>query len=440
MQDYFNQIADYLRDQLHGSEIYTCAFSGEASDFVRFNKNQVRQAGNVVQRKITVDLIDGQRHAAGDLTLAGDLELDRPRIAALVKDLRDKRGQLADDPHLLYATEVQSTERIAENKLPPAEDAVNAIQQAGSGRDLVGIYAGGGIHSGFANSLGQRNWQTTHSFNFDWSFYKQADKAVKTAYAGFEWQPAEFDRKVNGAKQQLGVLDHAAETIKPGRYRVYLTPTALAELVSLLAWAGFGLKMHRTKQTTLIKMIEADARLHPSVTLAENTRGGVAPNFQDAGFLRPDQVTLIERGAYRDCLVSPRSAKEYGVQTNGASAWEMPESVDLAAGDLPVDDVLSKLGTGVYVSNLWYLNYSDRNACRTTGMTRFATFWVENGVIKGPLNVMRFDETIYRALGENLQALTAEREFLLDAETYFARSTASSRLPGALIEDFTFTL
>ena len=61
------------------------------------------------------------------------------------------------------------------------------------------------------------------------------------------------------------------------------------------------------------------------------------------------------------------------------------------------------------MNNVWYLNYSDRSACRMTGMTRFATFWVEHGVIQAPLNVMRFDESIYRMLGEHLLGLTAER-------------------------------
>ncbi len=73
-------------------------------------------------------------------------------------------------------------------------------------------------------------------------------------------------------------------------------------------------------------------------------------------------------------------------------------------------------------------------------MTRFATFWVEHGTVQGPLNVMRFDETLYRVLGENLVGLTAERELILDPESYFGRSTQSGRMPGALIEDFTFTL
>ena len=53
---------------------------------------------------------------------------------------------------------------------------------------------------------------------------------------------------------------------------------------------------------------------------------------------------------------------------------------------------------------------------------------------------MRFDETVYHALGSNLIGLTAERDFLPSSGTYGSRSTDSMRLPGALIEDFTFTL
>ena len=78
-------------------------------------------------------------------------------------------------------------------------------------------------------------------------------------------------------------------------------------------------------------------------------------------------------------------------------------------------EVLSRLGTGVYIGNLHYLNWSDRAACRTTGMTRFATFWVEDGEIKAPLNVMRFDETAYRMLGDNLVDLTDFLPTLLEA-------------------------
>ncbi|GIX49526.1 MAG: Zn-dependent protease [Candidatus Tectimicrobiota bacterium] len=440
MQEAFYALVEVLSAQLRGEEVFTCTFRGETSDFVRFNRSAVRQPGSVVQRYLTLDLIQGRRHAAAEVALSGDLALDRDRVTALLATLRDRLPHVPEDPYLLYATEVHSTEHHGENRLPPSEEATAALLEAGKGRDLVGLYAAGGIYAGFANSLGQRNWFSSYSFNCDWSFYVQGDKAVKATYAGFVWDREAFAAKVAEAAAQLELLRRPPRTIPPGRYRVYLAPAAVYEILDLLAWGGFGLKDHRTKQTTLLKMVEEGVRLHPAVTLVENTRDGVAPNFQEAGFLKPDRVTLIEAGAFRHCLVSPRSAQEYGVPTNGASAWEAPESIDMAAGDLPRAEILQRLDTGVYIGNVWYLNYSDRAACRITGLTRFATFWVENGVLQAPLNVMRFDESLYRMFGTHLLGLTAERDFILDPTTYHQRSTKSGRVPGALVDAFTFTL
>jgi predicted Zn-dependent protease len=440
MQEYFYTLADMLTTLLRGQEVYTCTFHGEESDFIRFNRSAVRQPGTVLQRRLSVDLISAQRHAAGDIALAGDVEIDRERLHTLVAGLRDRLAYLPDDPYLLYATEVESSIQQGENRLPASAEVIDAVWEAGRGRDLVGIYAAGGIYAGFANSLGQRNWFASHSFHLDWSFYHQSDKAVKAAYAGFVWEPAVFDQKVAAAVEQLDILRRPPHSISPGHYRVYLAPTALQDIVDMLSWGGFGLKDHRTKQTTLLKMVEEGICLHPGVTLRENTRDGVAPNFQEAGFIKPAHVPLLTAGRFDTCLAAPRSAKEYGVPTNGAADRETPESVEMAPGDIPRHTVLQRLDTGVYINNVWYLNYSDRAACRITGMTRFATLWVENGVVQAPLSVMRFDESIYRMFGDHLLGLTAERDFLLDSNTYHQRSTSSARLPGALIDDFTFTL
>jgi predicted Zn-dependent protease len=440
MQDYFFSLADTITPLLRGDEVFLCNFAAEDSDFVRFNHGRVRQAGTVTQRELTLDLIAGRRHAAATSMLAGDFAGDRDRVALLVRDLRAKREQVPEDPHLLYATEVRSGTRRQPNRLPHGPDAVAEVLRVGEGRDLVGLYAAGGTYAGFANSLGQRNWSATYSYNVDWSFHLAGDKAVKTSYAGFTWSADGLERKAALAAEQLALLSRPVRTLAPGRYRVYLAPAAMFDLVELLGWGGFGLRAHRTKTTPLLRMIEGGARLHSGVTILENTAEGIAPDFQEAGFLRPARVTLIEHGVYRDCLVSPRSSLEYGVATNGATAGESPLSVDVAAGNLPLDRIVSRLGTGIFASNLWYLNYSDRSACRMTGMTRFATFWVDRGVAQAPLVPMRFDDTLYRMLGEQLVGLTQERELIFDADTYGRRSTRSARLPGAIVEDLTFTL
>jgi predicted Zn-dependent protease len=440
VQEYFHEIADRLTAALRGDEVHLTSFSAEDSEFVRWNRGAVRQAGSVAQRYLIVDLALGRRHASGMITLSGDPGLDGPRLDALLADLREKRDALPEDPFFVYATEPRSGTRVRASRLAEPEQVLEEVASSAGGRDLVGLYAAGGLHAGFASSLGQRNWSSAHSYNLDWSLYADGDRAVKARYAGFEWDPGELERRAAAAAEQLSALARPPRAVAPGRYRVYLAPGALFDIVEMLGLGGFGLRAHRTRATPLLRMIQDGATLHPTVHLRENTAEGIAPPFEGAGFIRPDQVPLIRAGAYAECLVSPRSSIEFDTPTNGAGATEAPHSVEMDGGALAQDSVLAELGDGLYVSNLWYLNFSDRPACRTTGMTRFATFWVENGKLGAPAPAARFDDTVYNLLGENLIALTREREWILDPGTYGSRSTVSARLPGALIEDFTITL
>lgn len=443
MQTYFNQLADTLTAACQGDEVLLMHLSAEESDFVRFNRSAIRQGGVVEQRYLTLELIAGQRHVAETVTLAGQGDVDGPRTLAVLGALRACLPEMPEDPYLLYATDVVNTEQLGDADLAPVDGMIDAILDAGQGQDLVGILARGGVYAGFANSLGQRNWFSTKSFHVDWSFYvqgEQGDQAVKTAYAGLagQWSNDAFSAKVAAAREQLAVFANPARTIEPGEYRTYLTPDALSEFIGLLGWGGFGVKSHRTKSTPMLKMIEEGATLSPSLTIRENTAEGLAPNFTSKGYVKPDAIDLIVDGAYREAMVSPRSAKEFALDVNAGG--EAPESMDVSAGQLDAAQAASELGEGVYAGCLWYLNYSDMPAGRITGMTRFATFWVEGGEIVAPLNVMRFDETIYRALGENLVALTKQRDFIPSSQTYEQRSTDSMRMPGALIDNFRFTL
>lgn len=439
-QHYFDEAVGWATDLLQADEVLLATTNGEATDFIRFTQGQVRQAGSIQQMTLSLDLISGRRHAEGSVMLSNDVGMDRARVEALIARLREQRALVPDDPYLLFNSEPVSSESIGQRSLLDPSDALGRIRAAAGGEDLVGIYAAGDIFSGFANSLGQRNWHQSATFNLDWSFHLRADKAAKNHYAGFTWDDDAFDRRVGWSRQQLEVLDREPVDLAPGAYRTYLAPAALHELVDLWCWGGFSERSHRTMQTPLLRMIADDATLDPSIRITEDIGGGLAPDFQEAGFVRPDEVVLIDQGAYRDTLVSPRSAQEYGVATNGASAGEGPQALAIAPGELPTAESVEQLGTGLHVGNLWYTNFSDRSACRATGMTRFATFWAEDGEIVAPVNVMRFDDTIYNLFGDAMVGLTDEAEVILDSSTYHQRSTASMRVPGLLVEEMAFTL
>jgi len=430
----FFELAQRLEHELKAGETLLCDYSGERSDFVRFNRGRVRQAGSVAQGYLSLRLIRGQRQASASLSVGGDdLATEKETLARLRGILDD----LPEDPWLLINQTPQSSTSERRGALLSADAVTEEIIGKAQGRDLVGIYAAGTIQRGFANSLGQRNWHEVDSFNFDWSLYLEADKAVKSGYAGFDWDRSVFESRLNAAEQQLTNLGTARRTIEPGDYRVYLAPRALEELTGLLAWGGFSARSRATRQSPLLRMQEG-GMLSPIVTMLENTAEGIAPGFQGDGFVKPPRVVLVENGALRDALVSARSAKEYGLAPNAGR--ESPEALEVGPGGLETGQVLEALDTGLHVSNLWYLNFSDRAAGRITGMTRFATFWVERGRIVAPVTPMRFDDSVYRMLGASLIELTRERELLLDASTYGERSTSSSRLPGVLLASLKFTL
>jgi predicted Zn-dependent protease len=440
MQTYFYQLADWLGTRLQSGEQYLAWLSAEESDFIRFNHSKVRQATSVRQIALTLGLISQRRRADIKVMLSGQREQDEAQLNQVLDILRADVAQLPEDPYLLVSETVQSSERQAKASLPSTDEVIDQVTRAGAGVDLVGLYAGGKLYRGFANSLGQRNWHSADNFNFEWCLYHAKDKAVKSSYAGAEWNASEYSQRMDFARTQLARLGDAPMTLKPGQYRAYLSPSALKEVLDMLCWGGFGIKSQKTKQSCLQKMIEDDARLSPMVSIRENTGNGLSSAFQQEGFIKPGRVDLIDDGALKGSLISPRSAQEYQLPTNGANLWETPESLDMAGGALKRSDALKALDTGLLIGNLWYLNFSDRTACRMTGMTRFATFWVENGEIKAPLNVMRFDDTVFRMLGSNLEALTADPELLPSADSYGERSVQSTRLPGALIRDFALTL
>ena len=439
MRERFNELAASLEKRLRGGETLLCNLAAERSDFVRFNRSLVRQAGSVQQRYLTLSLARDQRLAQATLALSGDSAADEDLAITAIGGLRDALATLPPDPLFLVNEEPQSSSSVRRGRLAPASAVVDEVLAQARGLDLVGFYAGGTLHRGFASSLGQRNWHEVDSFNFDWSLYLREDQAAKASHAGFDWAAGELAAKMASATQALEHLETPRRTLEPGDYRAYLAPAAMNELMAMLSWGGFSARARMTRQSPLLLMQEGRT-LSSQVTLLENVAEGIGPAFEGHGFPKPPRIDLIRDGRLGEPLVGTRSAREYGLAPNGAYAGEAPESLDMAPGDLDEGAVLEALDTGLYIPNLWYLNLSDRTAGRITGMTRFATFWVERGRIVAPVSPMRFDDSVYRMLGTELAGLTRGTEMLLDPSTYGERSTASARLPGALLKSLRFTL
>jgi len=439
VQRHFDQLSTELLAQLVASEEATLNLSAEETLYVRFNGNRVRQNTDVEQLSLALRLQSNGRTVEKSRTLTGQLEVDQAAMTRLLESCRHEASALPLDPNQVPLHNHGTSHEEFRGQLLAPEEIVPAVVGPAAGCDLAGLYAGGCVIRGNRNSKGQSHWFATETFFLDYSLYN-GPQAAKGSYAGSHWNAADWEANLQRTKALLQLLSRPQQDVKPGAYRTYLAPRAFSDLLGMLGWNALSGAAWKQGRSPFKKLAERQARLSPLLHIDENFALGLTPRFNSLGEVSETTFPLIEDGELKTLLVSSRSAKEYGLLANAAAEAEAPRAMDVRTGSLEEKDVLPALGTGLYLSNLHYLNWSDPVSARVTGMTRYACFWVAGGEIVGPIKDLRWDESLYSALGSKLMALTTQAEIDPAVDTYFQRALGGSRTPGALIDNFTFTL
>lgn len=435
----FEALSESLFQSLLRDEELSLNLSAEDSLFLRFNGNRVRQNTEVEQRSLSLKLQAQGRTVEKSRPLTGSFESDLAALKLLLESCRVEINVLPPDPNQIpLENNGISSEEFLGNLLPAEALMQNVIDMA-ENSDLAGLYAGGPVIRANSNSKGQSHWFSSETFFLDYSLY-DGHRAAKAVYSGAQWHSHEFATNLQRAREQLALQTRPVQIVRPGKYKTYLAPAAFSALLGLLSWGALSAAAWKQGRSPLRKFADRQKQLSPLLTIRENFGMGFTPRFNSLGEVAPSTISLIEKGELKELLVNSRTAKEFGLVSNAASEGESLRALECRPGTLQEKDVLKELGTGLYLSNLHYLNWSDPMSARITGMTRYACFWVEGGEIVGPIKDLRWDESLYEALGPNLLALTDKAEIDPAVETYSHRTIGGAKTPGALIDQFTFTL
>jgi predicted Zn-dependent protease len=472
---YFESLRDKAFASRRSGEHLFLNLSAEQSQFVRLNAARVRQIGTVEDADLEVTLVlespDGAlRTASASTTLTGLSYVDHDRVAGLLADLRREVPELPADPYAQLPKDTGSSERVRSGKLLGVEDAADALVSEARGADVAGIYAAGTIARAMANTAGQTHWFSTRNFSLDYSLYTPAQRALKGTFAGADWDAGAYRAEMEASRSKLALLERPARKVERGTYRAFLEPAAYADLIQMLSWGGVSEASIRQGDSPLRLMRVSSATeglgsssgsgsgsggevgigggtgagetrgFSPIFALSEDFTEGQVPSFNAEGELAPERLALIDRGRLASTLVSSRTGLEYGTPANGADESEAMRAPSLAGGGMARADALKRLGTGLYLSNLHYLNWSDQPGGRITGMTRYACFWVDGGEIVAPIENLRFDDSIFSLFGTALEDLTRETAYLPDVGSYGGRELGGIRCPGALLKGMEFTL
>jgi predicted Zn-dependent protease len=438
LESVFLELCGEVCSHLATDEYLTLNLVGERSQFSRFNRGRVRQSGLVADASLTLRYIRGDREVEGTVPLTGARLVDRVTALDQVALLRQEVEQALPNPYGVLPTAGPSSREVFTGQLLPPDGAIAHILAPVDALDFVGFYAAGRVMRGSANSAGQTHWFETDSFYVDYSLYA-GERAVKGTYGGDRWDGERYAQEIGRSRAQLETLQRPIRSVPKGQYRTYFAPAAAAELLGLMTWSLSEGRM-RQGASALRSLWQREKSLSPLFSLTENFQLGYVPRFNGLGEMAPEVLPMIAEGQLVQTLINARTAKEYGLVGNGAGSGESLRSPEVSAGTIPEAQVLAALDTGLYLSNLHYLNWSDLPTGRITGMTRYACFWVEQGTLVAPIENLRFDHSLYHFLGDGLLGLTAERAFIPDTNTYGNRAVGGMLTPGLLVEDFVFTL
>ncbi|MEL6137641.1 MAG: metallopeptidase TldD-related protein [Cyanobacteria bacterium J06628_6] len=436
----FDRLVGAIANQLAAYESFRLTLTGEDSQFTRFNRARVRQTGRVQDAQLRLTLMTATRTAYSELPFTQDFETDWAHLKAALAHLQQALPTLPEDPYIvLPAGSAQSRETYT-GELLASGDLAQTLLQPVQGTDFTGIYAGGLSYRGYADSAGQRHWFETTAYTLDYSLFDAQGRAVKGTVAGQQWNPSDYLDKVAATKAQQALMARPTRTLPKGQYRTYLAPAAIAEILMMFSWGGVSEAELQQGNSAFGLLQRQESALSSQFSLMENFQRGGVPRFNSLGEVAPTQLPVIAQGQLVNSLVSSRSAKEYGNPSNFADLDESLRAPELMVGRLSADDILSQLGTGLYLSNLHNLNWSDHPNGRITGMTRYACFWVEGGELVAPISDLRFDDSLYRFFGPQLVELTAFQDFIPNVDSYDRRGLGGIWTPGALVEGFTYTL
>ncbi len=426
--------------KLNSNEELNINFFGEDSIFLRFNGSKVRQVTSVKQGILNFQFMENSRSLNFRIPYTGVPEQDKTYMEDALGFCRDKVKTLPVDPFIVPIENHGETKDHFDANLPSVESLAKDIFNDMETLDFVGCFSMGEIERANWNSKGQSHSFKTQNFQLDFSFYTEGQKAVKGLYAGASWDPENLKTTLEQSKMDLEKLNFKPIKLARGKYNVYLAPDAVSEIIDMFSWGAVSYSSLKRGNSALKLLHDGDRKLNEKFNLSENFSLGLIPRFNERGEISPEIIQIIEKGKIKNFLINSRSAKEFGVVSNGASSYEGLRSTILTPGDLKRENILNSLGRGIYISNLHYLNWSDIQRGRFTGMTRFACFYIENGKIVAPIEDLRFDESLYDVFGENLLSLTDFNQVIPNVGSYGMRSLGGKSVPGIIVKDFNFTL
>lgn len=259
------------------------------------------------------------------------------------------------------------------------------------------------------NSAGRRVHGATSSANFEVTCVSPGADAETVGGAAAARTSRSFADQVDAAAVAAEAVEAASlgrepGEVQPGEIDVVLSPQAVASLLTFAGYVGFGAREVALGQSFMAGRI-GEALWSEGISISDDPghpdhRGWL---FDGEG-TRTQRTPLVEGGRILDPVTDARWARRMGVKDSGHSrpqpsaAGPKPGHLVLEGGDASTAELLARIGEGLYVRQLHYVNLVEPRDLVLTGMTRGGLFRITGGELGGPVRNLRFTESLVGAL------------------------------------------
>jgi len=304
-----------------------------------------------------------------------------------------------------------------------------------SGLIASGAFTTGAGELAVANSLGVFAYYATTSADINTVIMSDDSSGYAEVTA---WKVGEINAEVVGTEAVEKALQsrHPRE-LPPGRYPVILEEYAVADIINMLAYLGFGALSVQEGRSFMIdrfgKQIMGDAisiwddGLDPT---------GLPMPFDFEGVPR-QRVDLIKEGVAGAVVYDSYTAGKEGKASTGHGLpapntfGPIPGHMFMAPGGASKEEMLTSMDRGLWVTRFWYTRPVHPKLAIVTGTTRDGTFLIEQGEIVYPIKNLRFTQSYIEALA-NVELVSHETRL---QQNWFG----GTRSPALKLTGFEFT-
>jgi len=375
--------------------------SSTETAFIRFALNGVTTSGFVANQSLGISVTKDKK--------TGNTSVDDFDEKA-IKDAVQRAEQIAmispgnpEDvppvPKQKYSEVDNFVESTAAARNPVMAPHVKAVIDAAKSRGLVAA----GYFERLAGYFGTANKEGNFGFGryTDASLSATVRNSAGTS-SGWASQPAVKIGDISGDWVGRTAAEKCLkwkEPVKldPGKYTVVLEPTAVGDLVPLMAFSASARAAEEGRSFLSKKgggTMVGEKMFPEFITLHSDPFDKRYPALPwGQGGLASWPVTWVENGVVKNLFYD-----RYWAMKSGHAPTPSFGNLILDGGEKSLEDLIAGVDRGLLVTLFWYIRVMNPQTVQLTGLTRDGLFLIEEGKVTKPVVNFRFNESPVRML------------------------------------------